>query len=102
MEKQDKLIKTPFDELTYAVIGSAMASHNALGPGLRENSYQRDLEHRLAEKQVPFEAQKLFDVLGGTNKDTLIGYYIPDFVVAEKIVVEIKALPGLGNDHLAK
>jgi GxxExxY protein len=102
MEKQSKLIKTPFDDLTYAVIGCAMASHSHLGRGLRENSYQRDLECRLAEKQVPFEAQKLYEVLGGTNHDTFIGYYIPDFVVADQVVVEIKALPGLGNDHTAQ
>jgi GxxExxY protein len=102
MEKHNKLIKTPFDELTYAIIGCAMASHSHIGPGLRENTYQRDLEHRFAEKQVPFEAQKLFEVFGGADRDALIGYYIPDFVVAEQVVVEIKALPGLGPDHTAQ
>ena len=33
---------------------------------------------------------------------SLIGYYIPDFVVEEKVVVEIKALKGLDNSHLAQ
>jgi len=32
----------------------------------------------------------------------LIGCYIPDFVVAEQVVVEIKALSGLDNSHLAQ
>jgi hypothetical protein len=40
------LIKTPYDELTYKIIGCAMASHRALGPGYREDTYQRDLELR--------------------------------------------------------
>ncbi len=102
MEKQGKLVKTPFDELTYAIIGCPMASHSQLGPGLREDTYQRDLEHRLADKQIPFQAQKLYEVLGGTERDALIGYYIPDFVVAGQVVVEIKALPGLGPDHTAQ
>jgi len=102
MEKQSKLIKTPFDEITYAIIGCAMATHSQLGPGLRENTYQRDLEQRLVEKQVSFEAQKLYEVLGGATHDALIGYYIPDFVVADQVVVEIKALPGLGSDHTAQ
>ena len=79
-----------------------MASHSDLGPGLREDSYQRDLDARLAEKRIPFIAQKLYEVFGGTDRDVLIGYYIPDFVVAEQVVVEIKALPGLGNDHVAQ
>jgi GxxExxY protein len=102
VEKQSKLIKTPFDELTYAIIGCAMASHSQLGPGHRENIYQRDLGNRLAERQVPYEAQRLYEVFGGTGRDALIGYYIPDFVVAEQVVVEIKALPGLGSEHTAQ
>jgi GxxExxY protein len=102
MDKRSKLIKTPFDELTYTIIGCAMASHSTLGPGFRENTYQRDLELRLAEKRIPFEAQMLYEVCGGTDLDTLIGYYIPDLVVAQQVVVEIKALPRLGSDHTAQ
>ncbi len=102
MEKSSKLIKTPYDELTYAIIGCAMASHTQLGPGLRENSYQKDLEGRFGEKGLAFEAQKLYEVLGGPNRDALIGYYIPDFIVDGQIVVEIKALPDLGPDHIAQ
>ena len=32
----------------------------------------------------------------------LIGYYIPDFIVAERVVVEIKALNGIDNSHVAQ
>jgi hypothetical protein len=32
----------------------------------------------------------------------LIGYYIPDFVVESKVIVEIKALNGLDNSHIAQ
>ena len=35
-----KRIKTPFDDLTYKIIGSAMAVHRNLGPGHREDIYQ--------------------------------------------------------------
>jgi GxxExxY protein len=102
MEKQSKLIKTPFDDLTYAIIGCAMASHSHRRPGLRENTYQRDMKCRLAARQIHFEDQKLYEVLGGSSRDTLIGYYIPDFVVADQVVVEIKALPGQGPEHTAQ
>jgi hypothetical protein len=37
-------ISTPHDDLTYKIIGIAMAIHRGLGPGLREDTYQRDLE----------------------------------------------------------
>jgi GxxExxY protein len=38
-----KAISTPFDAITYKIIGCAMAVHRELGPGLREDSYQRAL-----------------------------------------------------------
>ncbi len=44
----DKVISTPYDAITYKIIGCAMAVHRELGPGLRENSYQRALENKLA------------------------------------------------------
>ncbi len=97
-----KLINTPLDELTYQIIGCAMAVHRKLGPGYREDTYQRDLQTHLAEKKIPFEAQKLYEVLETAGQQTLIGYYIPDFVVDEKVVVEIKALKGTDTSHIAQ
>jgi GxxExxY protein len=99
---ETKRVNTPYDELTYAVIGCAMAVHRKLGPALRENSYQRDLEVYLTEKNIPFEAQKLYEVVDTLKQDQLIGYYIPDFVVDGKVVVEIKALKGTDNSHFAQ
>ncbi len=51
---------TPYDALTYQIIGCAMAVHRKPGSGYREDTYHRDLEAYLAEKNIPFEAQKLF------------------------------------------
>jgi GxxExxY protein len=73
-----------------------------LGPALRENSYQRDLEIHLIEKNISFEAQKLYEVYDTLCNDQIIGYYIPDFVVDGKVVVEIKALKGTNNSHIAQ
>jgi len=52
-------VNTPYDELTYQVIGCAVAVHRKPGPGYREDTYQPDLQTYLAEKDIPFEAQKL-------------------------------------------
>src|SRR5690606_13312052 len=56
----------------------------------------------LAEKRIAYEAQKLYEVYEPEIGDVLLGYYIPDFVVEEKVVVEIKALKGTDNSHLAQ
>lgn len=98
----NKRIKTLYDDITYKIIGDSMAVHRKLGPGYRENTYQRDLEVRFTESEVAYVAQKLIEVYDSSQGNVLIGYYIPDFIVAETVVVEIKALKGLDNGHLAQ
>jgi GxxExxY protein len=79
-----------------------MAVHRELGPGLREDSYQRALENKLTSAAIAFEAQKLYEVFEGQDRPCLVGYYIPDFIVEGMIIVEIKALRGIDNSHLAQ
>ena len=79
-----------------------MTVHRNLGPALREDSYQRALALSLEDAGLSFEAQKMYSVFDSQDQPRLVGYYIPDFVVEEKIVLEIKALRGLDNSHLAQ
>jgi GxxExxY protein len=97
-----KRIQTPYDELTYQIIGCAMAVHRRLGPGYREDTYQRDLEVQFTQNGLAYLPQKLIEVYDTTQNGVLIGYYIPDFIVAEQVIVEIKALSGLDNSHMAQ
>ncbi|HLA99723.1 MAG TPA: GxxExxY protein [Anaerolineales bacterium] len=98
----EKKVITSFDDLTYRIIGCAMAVHREHGTGLRENSYQRALAFSLQDAGLRYEPQKLYSVYDDPKQQRLVGYYIPDFVVEEKIIVEIKALKGLDNSHLAQ
>ncbi len=97
-----KVINTPNNDLTYKIIGCAMAVHRELGPGLRENSYQRSLANFLSEASLSFEEERLYPIYDDQAHERLIGYYIPDFVIEEKVIVEIKALQGIDNSHLAQ
>lgn len=92
----------PTDQLTYDIVGHAMSVHRAKGSGFRENTYQKDLETHFAKGNLRFVAQKLLDVFDSVDGRRLIGYYIPDFIVDERVVVEIKALPGLNDSHVAQ
>ena len=97
-----RVVDTPYDKLTYLIIGCAMSVHRELGPGLRENTYQKSLANHLSEKSISFEEEQLFPETDDSDHQRLVGYYIPDFVVEDKVIVEIKALNGLDNSHLAQ
>jgi GxxExxY protein len=98
----EKVIITPYDAVTYKITGCAMAVHRELGPGLREDSYQRALANKLSDAGLSFEQQKRYEVFEDPEQKRLIGYYIPDFVVDGAVIVEIKALRGIDNSHLAQ
>jgi GxxExxY protein len=98
-----KVVSNPMDALTYKIIGHAMAVHRALGPGYREGTYQRDLETHLAAGGLSFVPEKNIEIYDSLDATTLIGYYIPDLIVEEAVVVELKALSGgLDNTHVAQ
>jgi GxxExxY protein len=97
-----KFIETPHDALTYKIIGCAMAVHRELGPGLREDTYQRSLANHLSESSLSIEEEKLYPVFDDQDQERLVGYYVPDFIIEESVIVEIKALKTLDNSHLAQ
>lgn len=97
-----KVINTPYNAITYKIIGCAMAVHRELGPGLRENTYQRSLANHLSDISLSFEAERLYPIYDDPDQERLVGYYVPDFVIEEKVIVEIKALNVINNSHLAQ
>jgi GxxExxY protein len=94
-----KKVKGPYEDLTYRIIGAAMAVHRRIGPGQREAIYQRALEAELKETRLSFEAQKNLPIYDG---DRLLGFYIPDFIVEGKVIVEIKAFAALHQKYLGQ
>lgn len=77
-------------ELTRRIIGAAIEVHKALGPGLLESAYQICLAREFALRQIKFEQEKPIPVqYKGVALDC--GYRL-DFVVENKVVVELKAV----------
>ncbi len=91
----------PFQDITHRIIGAAMSVHNDLGPGHREVVYQRALALQLKQIDLPFKREEPASVKAGRG-DTLVVYSM-DFLVADKVVVEIKAVArALGNKEIAQ
>lgn len=76
-----------------------MAVHSTLGPGFLEAVYQSSLAHEFGLQEIPFVQQRRLTV---EYKDIVVGDYIADFVVDEKIIVEIKAVSNLTSSHQAQ
>ena len=77
-------------DLTGQIIGAAIEVHRLLGPGLLESAYQACLAREFSLRNLPFEQEKPLPVeYKGTRVDC--GYRL-DFIVAGKVVVELKAV----------
>ena len=87
------------DELTYTIIGCAMKVHNTLGPGFQEVIYQRCLAIELERAGLGF-ARELECTIYYDGID--VGTRRADFVVQDKVVVELKAVVNLEEVHLAQ
>ena len=88
------------NQLTEQIIGAAIEVHRDLGPGLLESAYQRAMAHEFTLRKIPFVEQKLCSV---RYKDLLIeDAYRLDFLVGEKVVVELKAIDDLLGVHEAQ
>ena len=88
-----------FKELSYAIIGTAMEVHRILGPGYLEAVYQAALAHELELRGIAARREQHLPV---TYKGVDVGYYIADFVVEDKIILELKATTKLILLHKAQ
>lgn len=87
-------------DLTSQIIGAAIEVHRELGPGLLESAYQACLAREFSLRNLPFEQEKPLPVeYKGVRVDC--GYRL-DFIVAEKVVVELKAVDAMQKVHEAQ
>jgi GxxExxY protein len=87
------------NEITEAVIGAAIDVHRAIGLGLLESAYTQCLCYELSLRKLPFALESLPVLYKGLKLDC--GYRL-DLVVADDVVVEIKAVEHLTPLHEAQ
>ena len=87
------------DELTYKIIGCAMKVHNTLGNGFQEVIYQRCLAIELDKASLEFLREEEMPIY---YDNVQVGTLRADFIVASKVLVELKALVKLEDVHLAQ
>lgn len=91
----DKLL---YKEDTYQIIGICMEVHNQLGKGFNEIVYGDALEIEFVNNNINYSREKKFNI---NYKGNILPHkYKADFIIENKIVLEIKAIECLTSSHL--
>ncbi|HWZ15814.1 MAG TPA: GxxExxY protein [Mucilaginibacter sp.] len=88
-----------YSDLTGLIIGCAMKVHSTLGNGFQEVIYQRSLAVAMEKQGLRFSRELEMEIYyEGVN----VGARRVDFLVENKIMVELKAISSLDDIHLAQ
>ena len=87
------------DLLTERVLGAVFEVANSLGAGFLEKVYERALLHEIRLRGIRAVSQASFPVL---YKGQCIGEYFADILVENTVVIELKCVERLGNEHMAQ
>lgn len=87
------------EALGHALIGHAIAVHQALGPGFAEAVYRRALEVEFRRQGIAFDSELSITV---SYRGVPVGCHRLDFLVERRVVVELKVAPAIEPVHRAQ
>ena len=89
-----------YKEESYLIIGKCFDVHNNLGPGFLEIVYKDALEYEFLIADIPFEREKEYIV---NYKNVVLPHkFYADFVLFDKIILEVKAVSGIPDEFIAQ
>ncbi|WP_299062638.1 GxxExxY protein [uncultured Polaribacter sp.] len=87
-----------YKEDTFKIIGICMEVHNQLGKGFSEIVYGDALEIEFINSNIKYSREKMFNI---SYKGNILPHkYKADFIINEKIILEIKAIQSLTSSHI--
>jgi GxxExxY protein len=87
------------NELTYAVNGAIFEVNKVLGPGFLEKVYEKALLLELRRRDLKAESQVPINVI---YKGDVVGEYLADMLVENRVIIEIKTVENLDKIHEAQ
>ncbi|MGC6424500.1 MAG: GxxExxY protein [Lentimonas sp.] len=81
------------------IVGCAMEVLNEVGHGFHEKPYENALAHEFKLREIPYEQQRSFDIV---YKQQKIGEYIPDLLVYDKIVIDLKTIDSITDREIGQ
>lgn len=92
--------KSDLNDLTFSIIGAAIEVHRNLGPGLLESVYHACMKEELDHRKLRFRSEHSVPVV--YRDKTLSTELRCDFLIENKIVVELKSIEKLLSVHDAQ
>jgi GxxExxY protein len=89
-----------YEQESFEIINKCMEVHKFLGMGFREQVYKDSLAIEFLNSGVFFEREKMYDV---QYKGIVLKHkYFADFVVFDKIILEIKSASSITDEYIAQ
>ncbi len=89
-----------FKDESYKIIGACFEVYNQMGCGFLEAVYQECLSMEFSEQNIPFREQPPVHLI--YKGKSLKQGYVPDFLCFDNIIIEIKAVRNLADEHRAQ
>ena len=86
-------------DLAYRIVGLAMEVYNELGYGFLEKVYENAMMIQFTNTKISAAQQEQVPVY---FRDKLVGHYVADILVEDKIILELKAAQAISNAHRAQ
>lgn len=94
------MAKLLYKEESYKIIGTCFEVHNNLGAGFLEIVYKDALEFEFKKANIPFQREVEYEV---NYKNIILPHkFYADFIVFDKILLEVKAINKLADEHIAQ
>ncbi len=89
-----------FKEECYRIVGACFEVYNEHGCGFLEGDYQESLAIEFSRQNIPCEVKRQLQL--SYKGEILNAIYVPDILCFDSIIVEIKAVKDLLNEHRAQ
>ncbi|MBU1159758.1 GxxExxY protein [Patescibacteria group bacterium] len=99
MQKEENKTKLLYEEESYKIRGLFMEIYNKLGPGLKESIYGNALEELFKKEGIQYKREPNMTVEFNGKK---VGDYRPDFLVYDKIIIELKSVPQIPRTQIQR
>ena len=96
---QTKTTDFKYKQVTRKVIGAAMQVHSALGNGFREIVYHRSMEYELSHQGLNYQSELIMPLY---YRDAKVGARRVDLLVEGKVLVELKAVGEINDQHISQ